>query len=93
MDRRTFIQGTAALTVSAGLPYKAFAQARAFAPKPGAWRTVDLVTRIEIDVTVRQRSRLVQIRRDQMDRQRGDRHARPRPEIRRRNAACDLAGR
>ncbi|MBN8967680.1 MAG: transglutaminase domain-containing protein [Rhizobiales bacterium] len=49
MDRRTFIQGTAALTVSAGLPYKAFAQAPAFAPKPGAWRTVDLVTRIEID--------------------------------------------
>lgn len=49
MDRRTFIQGTAALTVSAGLPYKAFAQALAFAPKPGAWRTVDLITRVEID--------------------------------------------
>lgn len=48
MNRREFIQGTTALSLAATLPGAAWAQA-VFAPKPGAWRSVDLVTRLEID--------------------------------------------
>ncbi len=48
MDRREFIKSTAALSFAAALPHSAWA-GNVFAPKPGAWRTVDLVTRIEID--------------------------------------------
>ena len=48
MHRREFLQGTAALTLAATLPGTARADA-VFAPKPGAWRTIDLVTKLEID--------------------------------------------
>lgn len=48
MNRREFIQSTALLSLAAALPNAAWAQA-VFAPKPGAWRSVDLVTKLEID--------------------------------------------
>lgn len=48
MDRREFIKSTTALSFAAALPHSAWAGS-VFAPRPGAWRTVDLVTRIEID--------------------------------------------
>jgi transglutaminase-like putative cysteine protease len=48
MNRREFIQGTTALSLAAALPTATWAQA-VFAPKPGAWRSVDLVTKLEID--------------------------------------------
>ena len=48
MHRREFLQGTATLALMAMLPGAARADA-VFAPKPGAWRTVDLVTKLEID--------------------------------------------
>jgi len=48
MDRRDFLKGTTALSVAAALPQAAWAQAAVYAPKPGAWRSFDLVTRIEI---------------------------------------------
>jgi transglutaminase-like putative cysteine protease len=48
MNRREFIQGTTALSLAAALPNATWAQA-VFAPKPGAWRSVDLVTKLEID--------------------------------------------
>ena len=47
MERRDFLISTAAATLAATLPGTARAQAL-FAPKPGPWRAVDLVTRIEI---------------------------------------------
>ena len=47
MDRRDFLISTAAATLAATLPGTAWAQAL-FAPKPGPWRAVDLVTKIEI---------------------------------------------
>ncbi|MCC6947616.1 MAG: transglutaminase domain-containing protein [Bradyrhizobiaceae bacterium] len=48
MDRRDFLKGTAAVSLAAALPRAASAHA-VFAPKPGAWRSFDLITRIEID--------------------------------------------
>lgn len=48
MNRREFIQSTAALSLATALPGAAWAQA-VFAPTPRAWRTVDLVTKLEID--------------------------------------------
>lgn len=48
MDRRDFLKGTAAMSLMATLPHAASAQAL-FAPKPGAWRSFDLITRVEID--------------------------------------------
>ena len=48
MNRRELIQGTAALSLATLLPGAAQAQAL-FAPKPGAWRSIDLVTRLDID--------------------------------------------
>ncbi len=47
MDRRQFITSTAAFSLAASLPRVAFAH-DTFAPRPGAWRSVDLVTRLEI---------------------------------------------
>ncbi|MGB3866615.1 MAG: transglutaminase domain-containing protein [Xanthobacteraceae bacterium] len=47
MDRRQFIISTAAVSLATGLPRTAFAD-DTFAPRPGAWRSVDLVTRLEI---------------------------------------------
>lgn len=48
MDRREFLKATAAASLVAALPRAASAQA-VFAPKPGAWRSFDLITKIEID--------------------------------------------
>lgn len=48
MQRREFLKGTTALAIAAALPIAARAETE-FAPKPGAWRTVDLVTRLEIE--------------------------------------------
>jgi transglutaminase-like putative cysteine protease len=48
MNRREFLTSTAALSLATVLPGAAWAQA-VFAPKPGAWRAVDLVTKLEID--------------------------------------------
>ena len=48
MNRREFLQATSALSLAAVLPSTAWAQA-VFAPKPGAWRSVDLVTKLDID--------------------------------------------
>ncbi len=46
-DRRKVLKGGAALSAVATLPGVAFAQG-AFAPAPGAWRSFQLVTRLEI---------------------------------------------
>lgn len=45
LDRRTLLKAGAAVTLTAGLPR--FASA-AFDPQPGAWRTFDIVTKLEI---------------------------------------------
>ncbi len=47
MNRREFMKGTTALSLAAALPHTAFADV-AFAPKPGAWRSVEVTTRLEI---------------------------------------------
>jgi len=46
-DRRDFLKTGAAFTFAAGLPQFASAQG-AFAPQPGAWRSFQVVTRLEI---------------------------------------------
>jgi transglutaminase-like putative cysteine protease len=46
-DRRTVLKAGAAMSLSAGLPRLASAHG-AFNPQPGAWRTFDVVTRLEI---------------------------------------------
>jgi transglutaminase-like putative cysteine protease len=48
MDRRTFLATSAALPFAALEPTIALAQERTFAPRPGAWRTFEVVTRLEI---------------------------------------------
>lgn len=48
MQRREFLKGTASLSLAAALPGIARAEDVVFAPKPGAWRAVDLVTKITI---------------------------------------------
>jgi transglutaminase-like putative cysteine protease len=48
MDRRDFLKSAAAVTFAAALPQAARAEA-VFAPKPGAWRSFDLVTHVGID--------------------------------------------
>lgn len=45
LDRRTLLKAGAAVTLTAGLPRLASA---AFNPQPGAWRTFDVVTKLEI---------------------------------------------
>src|SRR5262245_51775767 len=47
LHRRDFLKAGAALTAAITLPSSASAQV-AFAPKPGAWRTFQIVTRLEI---------------------------------------------
>jgi transglutaminase-like putative cysteine protease len=47
IDRRDFLKAGTALTFAAGLPQFAFADV-VFAPQPGAWRSFDIVTRLEI---------------------------------------------
>ena len=48
MQRREFLKGATALSLAAAFPVAARSEI-VFAPKPGAWRTVDLVTRLEIE--------------------------------------------
>ena len=48
MNRREFIKSTALASLATALPGAARADA-VFAPRPGAWRSVDLVTRLAID--------------------------------------------
>jgi transglutaminase-like putative cysteine protease len=46
-DRRDILKSGAALTLAAGMPQLASAE-NAFAPKPGNWRSFEIVTRLEI---------------------------------------------
>jgi transglutaminase-like putative cysteine protease len=48
MKRRTFLMAAAAAPTLAQVPQWAFAQQLPFDPKPGNWRTFELVTRVEI---------------------------------------------
>jgi len=48
MQRRQFLQGATALSFAAAFPAAARSEV-VFAPKPGAWRSVDLVTKLEIE--------------------------------------------
>jgi len=48
MDRRDFLKGAAALPLASLAPHTGFAQQPAFAPKPGPWRSYDLVTRVDV---------------------------------------------
>jgi transglutaminase-like putative cysteine protease len=47
MHRRDFLTSSAAIAAAAALPRGAFAQAT-FAPKPGEWRSFEIVTRLEV---------------------------------------------
>ncbi len=47
MQRRDFLKGATALSFAAALPAAARSDTL-FAPQPGAWRTVELITRLEI---------------------------------------------
>jgi transglutaminase-like putative cysteine protease len=46
-NRRHLLQSAAAAAASLSLPLQAFAEERSFAPRPGAWRTFELTTRAE----------------------------------------------
>src|SRR5215831_12288329 len=48
MDRRAFMKTSAVLPLSAALPGYAFAQQLDFNPRPGAWRTFEITTRVEV---------------------------------------------
>ncbi|HSD42051.1 MAG TPA: transglutaminase domain-containing protein, partial [Burkholderiales bacterium] len=48
MDRRNFLMSGAALPLVAGLPRFANAQQLPFNPQPGAWRTFEITTRVEV---------------------------------------------
>ena len=48
MHRRSFLQAGAAAAALNGLPRVAFAQQAPFDPRPGAWRSFEITTRIEI---------------------------------------------
>jgi transglutaminase-like putative cysteine protease len=48
MHRRDLLKAGAVFGASAALPRFAFAQAAAFAPKPGTWRQFQIVTSVEI---------------------------------------------
>ena len=48
MDRRNFLITGAALPLAAGLPRLASAQQLPFNPQPGAWRTFEITTRVEV---------------------------------------------
>jgi transglutaminase-like putative cysteine protease len=49
MKRRLFLQSGAAAAVASALPSVGFALSR-FDPRPGAWRTFEITTRVEIDI-------------------------------------------
>ncbi len=48
MDRRTFLATAAAAPFATAVSTPAIAQARTFTPAPGAWRTFEITTRLEI---------------------------------------------
>lgn len=48
LHRRDLLKAGAAFSAAATLPDLAFAQGAVFAPKPGAWRQFEIVTRLEI---------------------------------------------
>ena len=48
MDRRIFLQSGTAAAALASLPRIALAQQLPFDPRPGAWRTFEITTRVEI---------------------------------------------
>lgn len=48
IDRRLMLQAGAAAGAALLLPRHGFAQAPAFAPKPGAWRDFEVVTRLDL---------------------------------------------
>src|SRR5258706_8144382 len=48
MNRRDFLLTGTAATVAAALPRVAAAEDATFAPKPGAWRSFEITTRLEI---------------------------------------------
>lgn len=48
MDRRRFLTAAGIVPVASAFPSLAAAQQRAFAPSLGAWRTFEIVTRVEI---------------------------------------------
>lgn len=50
LDRREFLKAGTAASVIAAMPGKVFADP-AFAPRPGAWRTFEITTRIELSGT------------------------------------------
>ena len=48
MNRRKFLQSGAAAAALASLPRISFAQQLPFEPRPGAWRTFEITTRVEV---------------------------------------------
>jgi transglutaminase-like putative cysteine protease len=48
MDRREFLQTGTAAAALASLPRISFAQQLTFNPRPGAWRTYEITTRVEV---------------------------------------------
>jgi len=48
MNRRKFLQSSGAAAALASLPRVSFAQQLPFDPRPGAWRTYEITTRIEV---------------------------------------------
>ena len=48
MNRRSFLQSGTAAAVLAALPSRSFAQHLPFEPKPGAWRSFEITTHVEI---------------------------------------------
>src|SRR5258706_9898385 len=48
MDRRTFLQTGTAAAALASLPRVSFAQQLPFEPRPGAWRTYEITTHVEV---------------------------------------------
>ena len=48
MNRRTFVQSGAAAAALAALPRISFSQQLPFDPRPGAWRTFETTTRVEV---------------------------------------------
>jgi transglutaminase-like putative cysteine protease len=50
MRRRSFLQAGAAASALGALPRFAFAQHKPFDPRPEAWRTFEVTTRVEIDL-------------------------------------------
>jgi len=48
MDRRLFLKSGTATVAFAALPRISFAQQLPFEPRPGAWRTYEIITRVEV---------------------------------------------